>query len=445
MELNSPRTRIVLAGTSSYDHLPALDSVAANLTDLEATLKSLHDPNFVAGIETVPNPERPGQLSRLLQAATADELDVLLFYYSGHGLLDEQQQLHLAVTESDPDAVPETALAFSRVRQILSRSRARVKVVVLDCCFSGRAIGHGMADPGALVAGQLEVRGAYTLASSAADLPSLAPPGLRNTAFTDALLRTLRQGVPGGSEPLLLGEVATEVHHQLAASGLPTPRFRADGTAAGLVLAANPGFGTAAPRAPIPAVRPVAKAPNPDAMRWLVEVEHALSAALSGFPRWSVDHSSIDRRFTSRSEPVWEASLCPGGNHSSGVGRCPNGVPVLAVASTDPDKWNSHGDQSTLLAPDEAGLIVSRTDFPLTTLNMFGDRRAVPARRGWQPFMGGMSPARVRGKPGSWVVYWPGEREADEISRDAFDSSVHELVRGAIRARRWWRRLAEEF
>lgn len=430
----------MLTGVSAFDHLPALPSVAANLVDLEGALRAPHGADFAAGIDVVANADRPGRLSKLLQSAANADLDVLVFYYSGHGLLDDHQQLHLAVTESDPEAVPETAFAFSRVRQILSQATARVKVVILDCCFSGRALESGMADIGSLVDGQLELRGAYTLASSAADLPSLAPAGLRNTAFTEALLLALREGVADGAEPLLLGEVGAAVHRHLARAGRPTPRFRADGNAARLVLAANPAFGrgTTSPAAlPVPA-----EGGKPAAVAWLAEVEAALTAALAGMPGWSVDHVSLDS-FPRHPDRVWEASLCPGRSHT-GVGRCPHGIPVRAVHFTDPAGWRMHRGHSTLLAPQQAGLTIVNQASPLEALSGTGSGRDVPVRRGWEAFMGGMSHAQAKGDTGSWVVYWPGKEAADEASQRALRTTVRELVEGAARQRRWWRRLVAD-
>jgi hypothetical protein len=447
VELNSPKTRIILTGVSGFDLLPALPSVAANLTDLEEALRAPHGTAFAAGIDVVPDPGRPGVVSKLLQSAATADLDVLFFYYSGHGLLDDQQQLHLAVVESDPEAVPETALAFSRVRRIISQSSARVKVVVLDCCFSGRAIESGMSDVGSLVDGQLELRGAFTLASSAADLPSLAPVGLRNTAFTEALLLALREGVPGGSESLLLGEVAGVVHRHLSRAGRPTPRLRADGTAAGLVLAANPAFG----RGEVPVTAPVAPrppvmAPGQAAAQWMAELERALTATLAEFRGWSVNHLSVGWPVANNQrERFWEASLCPGGNHAGG-GRCPRGIPVRAVydANPGPAHWRSHSSQVTLLAPQQAGLIVSSEAFPLEPLRSSGTGDAARIRRGWETFMGGMSRTKAKGASGNWIVHWPGEEAADEASRRALDTTVRELVEGAVRERRWWRRLIAE-
>jgi hypothetical protein len=445
VELNSPRTRIVLTGVSGFDLLPALPSVAANLVDLEETLRAPHGAGFSAGIEVVSNPQRPGVLSKLLQSAASADLDVLFFYYSGHGLLDDQQQLHLAVVESDQEAVPETALAFSRVRQILGQANARVKVVVLDCCFSGRAIEAGMSDVGSLVDGQLELRGAFTLASSAADLPSLAPVGLRNTAFTEALLLALREGVPGGSESLLLGEVAGVVHRHLSRAGRPTPRLRADGTAAGLVLAANPAFGRGEVRVTAPAApQPPVMAPGQAAAQWMAELERTLTAALAEFRGWSVNHLSVGWPVANNQrERFWEASLCPGGNHSGG-GRCPHGIPLRAVHDANPAHWRSHSNQVTLLAPQQAGLIVSSEAFPLEPLTSSGAADAARIRRGWETFMGGMSRTKAKGASGNWIVHWPGERSADEASRRALDATVRELVEGAVRERRWWRRLIAE-
>jgi hypothetical protein len=63
--------------------------------------------------------------------------DLLLFYFSGHGVKDDQGQLHLAFPDTEIDLLRATALPATELRDAMDMSRSRRQVVVLDCCHSG--------------------------------------------------------------------------------------------------------------------------------------------------------------------------------------------------------------------------------------------------------------------------------------------------------------------
>jgi uncharacterized caspase-like protein len=131
---------VLLIGTSRYtdDELHDLPTVANNLEGLGRALVELGvEPGQ---IRTLPEPQDARDISRAVRETSDAANDVLFVYYSGHGILDERQRLYLSVTRSSPEDVPETSFAFERVRSLVQRSRAQCRVVVLDCCYSGRAL-----------------------------------------------------------------------------------------------------------------------------------------------------------------------------------------------------------------------------------------------------------------------------------------------------------------
>lgn len=73
----------------------------------------------------------------------------------GHGLLDRRGQLHLAVAGTHPDRLGFTALSYETLRAVCLDSDAASKMVILDSCFSGRAIGQALAGDDQQVLGQL--------------------------------------------------------------------------------------------------------------------------------------------------------------------------------------------------------------------------------------------------------------------------------------------------
>ena len=255
----------VLVGTGSYSipDLPGLPAVANNLTDFRAVLTDprlggLHPGHCIVIQDPSALPALGMELARVARQAE----DTLIVYYAGHGLLDDRGGLFLALRETDPDHVAYTALPFAWVREALADSPARNRILILDCCFSGRAI-EAMATSSALVSGQIEIAGAYTLTSAPANKPARARAGARHTAFTAELLNILQCGIENDREGLSLGEIYLELRRAHLARGLPSPQQRTTATIdrfalvrnaghAGGQLSGLPGFELTLPSASVP-------------------------------------------------------------------------------------------------------------------------------------------------------------------------------------------------
>jgi hypothetical protein len=244
MRLPDPRrSRAVLLGTGSYSDpaLPELPAIARNVWDLERLLSSRHGTRLHPGSCRCATDESDiAVLGELLAAAASEAEDLLVVYYAGHGVIGTNGELHLGLPQTcgERELVAWTALPFALIRDTVSAARAANRVIILDCCFSGRAV-DAMSDVRSLVAGQLDVAGTYTLASSPANSASNAPSGAEHTAFTGELLRVLTHGVEGAPELLTLQTIYEELLRALPAKGLPRPEQRNTRTTAGLALAPN--------------------------------------------------------------------------------------------------------------------------------------------------------------------------------------------------------------
>lgn len=97
-------------------------------------------------------------------------------------------------------------------------------MVILDSCFSGRAIGDTLTGVDRAVLGELEVSGAYTLTSSPANRTTLVLTGEKHTAFTERLLTMLEAGSPTAGTMISLGDIYRRLHTRLRAEGLPVPQ-----------------------------------------------------------------------------------------------------------------------------------------------------------------------------------------------------------------------------
>ncbi|WP_217222513.1 caspase, EACC1-associated type [Streptomyces anulatus] len=232
-------SRAVLVGTSHYHHLEQLPAVTNNLHALAAHLSgplSLRlPPQHVTVIE---NPAAAHTVVSEVRRAAAEATDTLIVYFAGHGLIDPQDTLSLALPHTESGRV-ETGLPYDWLRQVLLLdSRAERHVVILDCCYSGLALGRmSAASPG--LADQASVEGSFLLAAAAETRTALAPVGDTHTAFTGALLDTLSRGIPGGPALLDMGAVYRHLRLTLDARGHPVPQARDRNNGAQVALGPN--------------------------------------------------------------------------------------------------------------------------------------------------------------------------------------------------------------
>jgi hypothetical protein len=133
-------------------------------------------------------------------------------------------------------------LAYTAVRTSLLQSPARSIVVILDCCFSGRAVGVLGGLDSAEAVDLARVNGGYVLTSTAGEELALAPPGARHTAFTGELIGLLTRGDPAGPPLLTLRHAYQYLTRVLPARGFPKPHCHASEWIDDLALALNPAY-----------------------------------------------------------------------------------------------------------------------------------------------------------------------------------------------------------
>lgn len=120
-----------------------------------------------------------------LRSTARNAEDLLLVYFVGHGLVGgRRHELYLGLPDSECAEPEFNSLEYDKLRSSLLDSAASTKIIILDCCFSGRAVNEVMADLVTEVVGQIEVEGTYVLASAERDQVALILPGEDHTAFT---------------------------------------------------------------------------------------------------------------------------------------------------------------------------------------------------------------------------------------------------------------------
>lgn len=233
------RSWAVLIGACQFTCLPELPAVHNNLRDLRSALT---DPRF--GVldrdhcEIIDDPESPAVfMSRLRRAADRTD-DLLLVYYAGHGLRHgRRDSLCLTLPASDPESLDGSSVPFEWVKDVLEDSHARTNLLLLDCCYSGMALGVMSAG---LDRHDIEVRGTAVIASSPKNSLSHAPLGDQYTAFTGKMITLLRDGSPVLDEPLTVGALFKRLSAALVNEEFPRPLSKTTDTSGDLLVRQPP-------------------------------------------------------------------------------------------------------------------------------------------------------------------------------------------------------------
>jgi formylglycine-generating enzyme required for sulfatase activity len=131
------RLALIIANGDFND--PKLDQLRTPTRDAEALAAVLGDP-AIGAFDVKLLVDQPEGLVRRTVArfyTRRTRRDLLLLYYSGHGIRDAHGDLYLATQDTEMDIPSGSSLSASFVRERIRKSSSRRKVVVLDCCHSG--------------------------------------------------------------------------------------------------------------------------------------------------------------------------------------------------------------------------------------------------------------------------------------------------------------------
>lgn len=165
--------------------------------------------------------------------------DLLLLYFSCHGVLDSSGQLHFVAHDTDSTLLSSTGISAKWVKAQLDGSRSQRIVLLLDCCYSG-AFTRSLInrDPNAReITGQLGGHGRIIITASGK--MELA----HQSEFTDAVVRGLKTGAADldGDGQVSASELYDYVYDQVRRNTRgQTPTMSADGLRGRLYLAKNP-------------------------------------------------------------------------------------------------------------------------------------------------------------------------------------------------------------
>ena len=268
-------SRAILIGTDHYDNYETLSAITNNLDVLRSVLISAKRGGFLPEhCHAISNPQEPVGLAEHINDVAGEATDVLMVYCSGHGIIDPtSRRLQLALEHTREQSLHYTALSLELLKGAIASSPAAMKVLILECCYSGLAIaGFAMADVSSMLQQQAEMRGVYTLTSSAMDEISLAPPGAEFTAFSGAFIRLLREPPADHPAGATLAEMYPLLKRELTSQNYPEPQQSVENSAGDLALVGWDNGGDGDHEMPVVLVGPSAE--DVPAAPGLAEDEH---------------------------------------------------------------------------------------------------------------------------------------------------------------------------
>jgi tetratricopeptide (TPR) repeat protein len=203
------RKLALLIGNSRYDDpgLARLETADVDVREIADVLRAREIGEFDEVIEL------PDQGLAVVRRAIAQFFrqgkrdDLLVFYFSGHGVKDENGHLYLAVKDTELPLLAGTSIEAPYITAQMDGSNSRRQVLILDCCHSG-AFALGAKGGGAQSVGigpAFEGRGYGHVVLTATDSTQYAWEGDQiigesdKSVFTHYLLQGLKTGEADGN------------------------------------------------------------------------------------------------------------------------------------------------------------------------------------------------------------------------------------------------------
>jgi len=164
-----PKKYALVIGNTEYAD-PNLAKLSAPGRDAEDFARVLQLAEMAAFDEvvTLVN-ENVSKLNEAIEDFFADKKpdDLLVFYFSGHGVRDDEGSLFLAVKSTRKARLYATAITADFIRKLMDKSRSTRQVIILDCCNSGAfPQGQTKGDAAMGMAGSLQGYGRVVLTAT---------------------------------------------------------------------------------------------------------------------------------------------------------------------------------------------------------------------------------------------------------------------------------------
>ncbi|NES86364.1 MAG: caspase family protein, partial [Moorea sp. SIO2B7] len=229
----------LLIGVSEFDS-GDLEPLPKALADVKAMEEVLLEPEL-GGFEeshltVLKNPKRQimeDAIYDIFNKQKSKRDDLLLFYFSGHGIVDESGIFYFSTRETRKDngkLRPTTAVKSNYVHEYMNQCRSRRITIILDCCHSG-AFAQGLTHKGAgnpQIKEQLGGEGRAILTAASMTQYAWSKDEYPLSAYTYFLLEGVKTGEADtdGNKYLSMEEIHEYAKKKVLESGLEmTPEF----------------------------------------------------------------------------------------------------------------------------------------------------------------------------------------------------------------------------
>ncbi len=238
----------LIISNGDYQNLPVLSKTKADAENFARVLRDSQIGGFDE-VETMIDRDSAQIRLRIEEFfARGVRTDLLLLYFSGHGLKHRRGQLYLAAKDTKPDLLRGTAVSSTLIREVMDDSRSGRQVLVLDCCNSGA---FGQQPKGAVVDTEAAFKGigrgkVILTASDAIQFAWESDEQTGETAtslFTHYLVRGLETGEADLNQNgwITVGELYDYAFKQIRQDKAPqTPQMWSYEVEGELVIAGNP-------------------------------------------------------------------------------------------------------------------------------------------------------------------------------------------------------------
>ena len=218
------RRWLIAVGTACYDSLDQEDWLPSVHEDLDQVARLFcGELGYQRALEEVSlNPTRAelhASISDWLTSPARSTEDVVIFYYSGHGLTDSESGRHYLLTRDYRERNPVgTAFATEELMWMMGKAPMQHLLVLLDTCYAGR----GALDMGRVAAQVADLRAPTTTTAGWWFLAAARPKDeAAQGAFATALTEAVRRPRAGALQPhVSLEELVEQINTVFCQRGL---------------------------------------------------------------------------------------------------------------------------------------------------------------------------------------------------------------------------------
>jgi hypothetical protein len=191
--------KALIVGIDHYDHIGSLSGCVNDAHSVKSVLERHADgtvnfptPKLLTGTSTADRVDKD-QLKAAVRDLFADDSDIALFFFAGHGYVEDTGGF-LCGTDS---RTGDDGLSLAEVMTLANRSPAKNKVIILDSCHSGAAANRPD------VPAMAEIKEGMTiLTASTANQYAMETPGGGSGVFTSLFVDAV-----SGAAANLIGDV----------------------------------------------------------------------------------------------------------------------------------------------------------------------------------------------------------------------------------------------